>query len=103
MKKSIKKYRYLIIMLLAGLSLIVVNIFGVFYICVIPESFTIFEFLFGFAITFIFQIGGIAFIGYENKGTPINMLINGLFYFFIIIIVISFVLYIKQQISKIRS
>ena len=90
-------------MFLAGLGLNIVNLFGVFYICVVPESCTVFEFLFAYAITFEMQLGGAVFIGYENLRTPANMVINGLFYFFIAVIITGLVLDIRRQKSKSRS
>ena len=92
--KAIKKHRYLVIMLLSILGLIIINTFGVFKVFVIGDSYNIFEFVFAFIITFQFLCFGVTFIGYEGTGTPINMLINGLFYFFLIAVIISFILFI---------
>lgn len=103
MKAVVKKHLFLIIMLLEILGLVIVNTLGVFYIYVLQESYTAFEFLFGFFYIFVFQLFGIAFVGYEGRGTPMNMLINGLFYLFIIAIIISVILFVKQQSNKIRK
>lgn len=103
MKAVFKKHLNLVVMLLSIFGLIITNTFGVFKIFVLTESYTVFEFLSGFCIIFFFQLFGVAFIGYEGRGTPTNMLINGLFYFFMITVIISVVLYIKHQIGKSRS
>jgi hypothetical protein len=103
MKATLKKRHLLIVMLLAILGLAVVTAFGVYTIFVLPDSYTVLEFVLGFAATFVFLCGGVAFIGYEGRGTPLNMVINGLFYVFLIVAVVSFIRFLIKAFRKPKS
>jgi len=60
----------------------------------------VFEFAFSFVWSFIFLLIGVAFIGYEGAGTPINMIINGLFYFFLVCWILFLVLLVTSLVIK---
>ena len=94
--KTTPKKRLLIFMLLAIIRLAAVTAIGVFSVFVLGERYRALEFISGFYATFVFLCGGIAFFDYEGRGTPLNVLLNGLFYFFLVAAVVCFVLYLKR-------
>ena len=95
-KTKALKTTFFWVMISAIICLIVVNIFGMIKITVISDT-SVFGYIFGFFITLISLFIGIAFIGYEGRGTVGNMTINGLFYFFLILLIVSLVLFIRYK------
>lgn len=100
MKVISKKYIFLAATLLSIIGLIVVNIFGVYEVFVLGEPYNVLEFIFGFFITLVFLLIGVAFLNYEGRGTPTNMLINGLFYVFLIAAIVFFVLFLREILNQ---
>ena len=98
-----KEHIFLIILLLAILGLIIVNIFGVFEVFVLSDTYNTIEFIIGFFATFVFLCFGVAFISYEGRGTSTNMLINGMFYFFLITIIAILIIYLVKIYRKAKN
>ena len=91
---------YLVLLCLSLTGVIIANVFGIFKVCVLPPDWNIGEFIFGFFLTLFFLVVGAPFMDYEGRGTPTNMLINGLFYFFIVCFVVFLVLFITSCVKN---
>lgn len=96
MKATLKTRHLLAILLVAIFGLAIVNTIGVFTVFVLSDPYTVLEIVLGFFNTFVLFCGGVAFIDYEGQGTPLNMMLNGLFLFFLIAAIASSILLLRK-------
>jgi len=87
-----KKQHILALLLAAILGLTAVNAVGIFTVFVVSDPYTVLEIVLGFLATFLLFCGGVVFMNYEGRGTPLNMALNGLFYLFLIAAIVSLIL-----------
>ena len=99
-KMHLQKQQLFVLFLTAVCGLAIVNVLGVFKVHVLSDSYNAAEFLSGFLDTFIFLTFGFCFLGYEGRGTPVNLLINGFFYLFLIAAIVSFVLFLVKAFRR---
>jgi len=95
-----KKPHILAMLLAAILGLTAVNAVGIFTVFVVSDPYTVLEIVLGFLATFLLFCGGVAFMDYEGLGTPLNMALNGLFYLFLIVALVSLILLLVKTFRR---
>jgi len=80
---------FVVLLGLCIVGLISCTIYGVFNIVVVGKNPNIFQIVFAFFIAFFTMLIGVAIIGYEGRGTEMNIAFNWLFYLFLVAIVVS--------------
>ena len=102
MEFKVKRNICFIGLILSVIGVIVMTFLGVFYVVVVNNA-NIAEIFFGLIISFFSLLMGIPIMGYEGRGTPLNIGINVSFYALIILAFVFFIVFIsipKQQTAK---